>query len=355
MSLGRPISRVADALPLTRALFFDLAGERNLHLYEQASWAVSPNVSLADADMEVLTHVVSRAGRWMILKVDGGIVEISLADGICRLNVAHHEAASVRAIVARFRELLPELVPVDGRCPMTFWSDSSHGPAARTRQIVVPKWGAINLNYSSNVQRRLGPLMDATFRPSTTGQLILWRGEPGTGKTYALRSLIWEWRAWASFHYVTDPEKFFGSDADYMMEVIMSDSDGLVSAEPQVQRWKVLVLEDSGEMLVMDAKERVGQGLSRLLNVVDGIIGQGLNLLVLVTTNEELGKLHPAIARPGRCLMQLEFDALSAEETQAWLMERGLPLSTGGQRIADLFGTVHGFDIPERPVLGFST
>ena len=49
----------------------------------------------------------------------------------------------------------------------------------------------------------------------------------------------------------------------------------------------------------MDAKERTGQALSRFLNVVDGLIGQGLRLLVLVTSNEELGKLHPAVSRPG--------------------------------------------------------
>ena len=65
--------------------------------------------------------------------------------------------------------------------------------------------------------------------------------------------------------------------------------------------WRLLVMEDTGELLSADARERTGQGLSRFLNVVDGLIGQGLRVIVLVTTNEEIKKVHPAVARPGRC------------------------------------------------------
>ena len=42
-----------------------------------------------------------------------------------------------------------------------------------------------------------------------------------------------------------------------------------------------------------------GQGLSRLLNVSDGLLGEGLRAVVLVTTNEPLRRLHPAVVRPG--------------------------------------------------------
>ena len=65
--------------------------------------------------------------------------------------------------------------------------------------------------------------------------------------------------------------------------------------------WKLVVLEDSGELLSIDAHERTGQALSRLLNVTDGVLGQGTKAIVLVTTNEPLRKLHPAIRRAGRC------------------------------------------------------
>jgi ATP-dependent 26S proteasome regulatory subunit len=81
----------------------------------------------------------------------------------------------------------------------------------------------------------------------------------------------------------------------------------------------VLILEDTGELLSPDAKAVIGQGLSRFLNVVDGLIGQGLRVLVLVTTNEPIRTLHPAVARPGRCAANIEFLPLSAAEANAWL------------------------------------
>ena len=147
------------------------------------------------------------------------------------------------------------------------------------------------------------------------GRLLLWHGIPGTGKTYALRALGWEWRTWCDFHYVTDPETFFGSSPAYMLDVLLGEDDD----DDEGGRWRLLILEDTGELLAADAKERTGQGLSRLLNVVDGLIGQGLRVLVLVTTNETLRSLHPAVSRPGRCASQIEFGAFAAEEAAEWL------------------------------------
>lgn len=130
-----------------------------------------------------------------------------------------------------------------------------------------------------------------------------------------LRALAWEWREWCDLHYVTDPEEFFGS-ADYMLDVLLDDDEQ--------ERWRLLVLEDTGELLTADAKERTGQGLSRFLNVVEGIVGQGLRVLVLVTTHEPLKRLHPAVSRPGRCLACVEFVPFRAEEATGWLEARGV-------------------------------
>jgi hypothetical protein len=110
----------------------------------------------------------------------------------------------------------------------------------------------------------------------------------------------------------------------------------VVLEEPDKDNWKLIVLEDTGELLAADAKERTGQGLSRLLNVVDGIIGQGLRVLVLVTTNESLKRLHPAVARPGRCMAKVEFLPFPAEEAARWLDGQGGDAPAGGT-LADLF------------------
>ena len=109
--------------------------------------------------------------------------------------------------------------------------------------------------------------------------------------------------------------------------------------------WRLLVLEDTGELLRPDAKSIIGQGLSRFLNVVDGLIGQGLRVLVLVTTNERIETLHPAVARPGRCAANIEFDPLGEDEAAAWLGRRGVSGKTGVPRtLAELYAALEGRD-----------
>ena len=118
--------------------------------------------------------------------------------------------------------------------------------------------------------------------------------------------------------------------------------------------WRLLVLEDTGELLSADARERAGQGLSRFLNVVDGLIGQGLRVLVLVTTNEEIRKLHPAVARPRRCAANVEFGSLSQDEAAEWLQRHGLETPPAGSRsLVSLYAELEGRSPDDTVLVGF--
>jgi hypothetical protein len=141
---------------------------------------------------------------------------------------------------------------------------------------------------------------------------------------------------------------------DEEMELVENgdDEDG---EERAAKHWRLLVLEDTGELLTPDAKTIIGQGLSRFLNVVDGLIGQGLRVLVLVTTNEEIRGLHPAVARPGRAAANIEFVPLPGDEAKAWLERRGVPNAAAEPRtIAHLYAILEG-QHPSRPLpsIGF--
>lgn len=218
------------------------------------------------------------------------------------------------------RQLPPAVQDEDHRVPVAFWSFGRHGAVALTRSVGVPRWSEIAGNYPDRVRSRLAALMGGVGKADEVGRLILWHGPPGTGKTWALRALGWEWRRWCELHYVVDPEVFLREPTDYMLRVLLDEDED----DEDRERWRLLVLEDTGELLSADARARAGQGQSRLLNVVDGLIGQGLRALVLVTTNEAVGRLHPAVARPGRCAAAIEFGPFPATEAGAWLSRRGV-------------------------------
>ena len=136
---------------------------------------------------------------------------------------------------------------------------------------------------------------------------------------------------------------FFGR-SEYMLQVILDED---YHDEEKAQKWKLLILEDTGELLAADAKAQTGQGLSRLLNVVDGIIGQGLRVLVLVTTNDDLRQLHPAVSRPGRCLARVQFAPFTPHEAGVWLARNGVDRDPQAGTLATLFSAAAGDELPD--------
>jgi len=185
------------------------------------------------------------------------------------------------------------------------------------------------------VRAALGRLVAA--RGPDGGSLLLWHGSPGTGKTHAIRALARAWRLWCTVHCVTDPEALL-LEPEYLLRVVTSDVD-----EDEATDWRLIVLEDAGELMAVDARAEVGQGLSRLLNLADGLLGQDVRALMLVTTNEPLARMHPAVRRPGRCWAAVEFEPFDAAEAAAWLALRGVHATPGrAATLAELYAIAAG-------------
>lgn len=324
-----------------------VAAEGLAHVRRAVFPAGRPTMSDLVALGDIEAAEVSPVGPAVVLRRDVHVlVHLSFQRGNGAIAVAGRDGVQVdrmtAALVADLRE--PDRRDPD-RVPVTFWAHSIGGPMTPRHHISARPWTDVAANYAPATRAALDELMAAT-EPGPGG-LILWHGEPGTGKSHALRTLIRQWRGWCEAHVITDPEVLLGGQTSYLMSALLrGDHD----------RARLLVLEDAGELLSADARAVAGQALSRLLNVSDGLLGAGLRAIVLVTTNEPVRRMHQAVVRPGRCWARVEFARLPAAEADAWVGERVDHAGLGRDAtLAELFALVEGRPVAARQTVGFAS
>jgi hypothetical protein len=331
-------------IQLTTPIFFSRALDRGLIVISGDSWATDvKELDSVQSLGSVLLKVSDTDSSNSVVELEEGLVLIALKHGHATLTAAGHTSESVTELLARVRAIVPAKVSKSDTVSIGFLSAES----GISRSLVVPTWNDIKTNYPASLQEKLGCLIDLGSKQS--GRLLLWHGLPGTGKTYALRALAKEWQGWCDVQYILDPERFFGAGTEYMMDVLLSRS-GTKQVDGQ-PRWRLLIAEDTGELLAKDAKTQVGQGLSRLLNMVDGLIGQGLQTMVLITTNEKLEGMHDAVTRPGRTGSVIEFLPFAPDEANEWLRRNGKAAidDRKARTLAELFAGAR----PQRASIGF--
>jgi hypothetical protein len=175
----------------------------------------------------------------------------------------------------------------------------------------------LDLHYGYGFEKFHNELL-GRFKNETKG-LILFHGEPGTGKTYYIRHLL---RKMASndkvviymppnmVDYLIEP----GFLTFLSREITNFSSQGYFCA---------LLIEDAEPLLAARQEGRI-QGVSNLLNMTDGLLNDMLNLQIICTFNVNLKELDKALLRPGRLIARKEFKAMPALDANILAQQLGI-------------------------------
>jgi len=189
---------------------------------------------------------------------------------------------------------------------VTFTSyDSGRGYVSySTKQLDGSSLDSVLDNYGAEVQQHIKLIRDIK-KIKKNGKLIILNGKPGTGKTHLLRSLLKEWQTDILSYYITDPENLL-RNPEYLTQII---SD---------QKKSIIIMEDCDFFISKQSKTEYTQSASRLLNTLDGLLGQGMDFVFILTANEDIKNIHEAFSRKGRCLANIPFEGLNYDEAKKW-------------------------------------
>jgi hypothetical protein len=94
-----------------------------------------------------------------------------------------------------------------------------------------------------------------------------------------------------------------------------------------------LLMENKGCVLIIEDAERVigdrskasssSVGVSNILNLTDGVLGEALNIHVIATFNTEKENIDEALLRSGRLIAEHKFDKLNVEDSNKLLEKLG--------------------------------
>lgn len=231
-------------------------------------------------------------GVWLQYSVSSESEDV--VDGV---SFVYDPVISEQEIESRYVSKLTSCKTRQGKPTFYVITTAYGGYALEAVEVKYPNID-IGLNYGDDFVEMDKKIVSRLKRDKSG--LMLFNGEPGTGKTTYIRHLIKKIYKKKCVIYVppnmvdhvASPE-FIG----FLME----------------NRNSVLIIEDA-EDLLQNRDVSASTGISNLLNMTDGLLSDCLNFTIIATFNSKTTGLDKALLRPGRLFVHKEFGPLSAEQ-----------------------------------------
>lgn len=223
-----------------------------------------------------------------------------------------------------------------------------------------PKEKLVETNYPQDVLDSFDYISDQLQQQNPDGRLVIYHGEPGTGKTFLIEGIMDRVK---NSIFVLVPSDYLASlnnpnflpalidlkdeigfeneigeegEDDFHVELNRSTSvDSIFYDDEDLETWDDILESQEAEaeekkkkrkhgsiiLVVEDADANLAKRdgfnsniISSVLNFADGILGRSLDLRIICTTNLESMELDEAIERPGRLLKKVYVGKLSEQE-----------------------------------------
>lgn len=179
----------------------------------------------------------------------------------------------------------------------------------------------LNFHYNENFKEAHQKILKNIRKQNTKG-LYLFHGEPGTGKSTYIKHLIHQ----QTKEVIFLSPKIAGNLEDFSLTNLLMNRKNCI-----------LVIEDA-EGLVVSRDNKHNSGLSFLLNITDGLLGDSLGIQIIATFNTDVRNIDKALLRKGRLTAMYEFKKLSVDRTNTLLEKLGKNMQlTTEMSLTDIF------------------
>jgi len=136
--------------------------------------------------------------------------------------------------------------------------------------------------------------------------LVLFHGDPGTGKTFYIRHLLTKISQTDNVLYFPPTMVNTITDPGFVNFINTWVNDNEKSC--------ILLIEDAEPLLVSRDHDERNIGITNLLNLTDGLLNDIFGIKIICTFNTSLSNLDKALLRPERLIARKEFTPLTKEK-----------------------------------------